>query len=392
VERKNRGLRLVAVAMSLCAVAGCVPKAEPTTVALPSGTQIESRQARVWIYEIADRLAGEIERSADEIRAAAEEPRARRAALEWKTEGVPALYRAAFQPDIVIAVADMWLLIVQMQQFFESGAGREWLGEHADEAAETSRRMERDLVDFIKSVGGDPEQTQAGLLVHEFAAQNPILASIASRPTAAAALADRLRTGKIGTFEAVGTLVEGFGELSDRLSVYGEQMPKQVRWQAELLLFDKGLEHVDVDALLAETERLGRLADHTMEFTDGLPELIDGRIEANLPRVVAALEQVRLEAAMGDVDAMIGRHVAVAVEVIESERELLLQAVREEREVTMREAEQMAGRFLDDSFDRVEAMVEERTRGLMPLALLAAGGPFVLGLVLGLVLRRRPAA
>jgi len=387
-------LRLVCVAgaMLLTVSSGCLPKTEPSSVTLASGQSIEARQARAAIYELTNRLAGEIEQSSDEIRDVADDSRARRAALEWKVDAVPALQRAAFQPEPVLAFTDMWVFVAQMQDLFESDRGRDWLGPHAATAAATAHRLEELLIDFAISIGGDPIANGGAELVHEFARANPIRSSISARPSAAVELADRLRTGRIGTFAAVGSLVEGFADLSDRLTIYGDQLPRQVRWQAELLMFDKGLERIDVDALLADTARLGQLADHAMEFTDGLPALIDGRIAANMPLVMETLEQVELETIMRDADDIIGRQIAAALAVVESERELVLEAVREEREITMNEAEVMADRFLDDTFVRVETMLTEMAGRLLPLGLLVLAGPFVLGLVLGLALRRRPAA
>ena len=68
------------VLLVLVAGVSCLPKAKPTSVLLPDGRAIEARQARVWVYELTNILAGQVELVADEIIETDEDPRARRAA------------------------------------------------------------------------------------------------------------------------------------------------------------------------------------------------------------------------------------------------------------------------------------------------------------------------
>jgi hypothetical protein len=375
---------------TLACVAGaaCLPKAKPAKVDLPDGRVVEARQVRVWVYELTGQLAGRLERTADEIIESASDPAARRTALEWKAAGVPALQRASFHPDPVVALSDLWLFTVQLQDFFESPEGLLYLGEYAEPAIRTAKQMEQDVIDFIRERGADPKETGAYELIHDYAAKNPITASISTRPTAEPALMDRMPTGSIGAFAAVGTLVEGFADLSDRLSIYGEQLPKQVRWQAELLLFDMGLESIDIEAIEADVARLGRAADHLVEFSDGVPALIEEQVATVVPELEKAVIAIDLANLQASVDDRVAGHLAVALEAVTRERMAALDAVQQERIAALADAERMANELVDRSFERVESMIDASVGRLIPVGAALMAGPFVLGLLAGWVLKR----
>ncbi len=386
---------LCIVLLLLVAGVSCLPKAKPTTVLLPDGQVIDARQVRVWVYELTNRLAGQVELAADEIFAMDEDPSVRRAALEWKATAVPALHRASFQPDPVVALTDMWLLVVQMQHLAQTERGRKMTGNHHVLFVDSTRHMEELILEFVRDKGGEPKKAGIYDLVHDYAVAHPIETSISTRPTAAIALVDRLRSGKMGAFATMGSLVGGFADLSDRLSIYGEQLPKQARWQAEMLLWDIGIDSLDIDALLADTARLGRAADHLVQFSDEVPMMIDESVEELVPRIEELIESIDVGAIETTANAVIAAHLEVALTAITQEREAAIEAameaVREERIAAFDDAERIANDIVDRSFERVETVIQASLGGLLPVgaALMAT---FVLGLLAGLVLRRRAAS
>jgi len=387
--KKIVGLGLVLV---LCiAAVSCLPKTKPSTIELPRGEVIETRQARIWIYELTNSLAGQIELVANTVIEGDEDPRVRRAALEWKATAVPALQRASFQPDPVVALSDIWLLVVQISDLIESDHGLEIAGSHHQFMVDSLREMEDRIIEFIREQGGDPDAEGSYQLIHDYAKAHPIEGSISTRPSAAPALVERMRSGKIGAFAAMGSLVEGFADLSDRLSIYGEQLPKQARWQAEILLWDKGLETIDVDAMVADLDRLGRAGDQIVQFTDSVPLMLDERVEELIPRVQEMAESLDLAAYEARANTVIAAHLDVALAAITLERVAAIDGVAEQRIKMMEDAERIADDVVDRSFERVETMIDASLSRLMPVALALMAGTFVVGLLAGMVLRRRTA-
>ncbi len=375
----------------LTCVAGtsCFPKTKPSTVETASGQVIQTRQFRVWVYELTNRLAGQIELSANEIIETAEDPEVRRAALNWKASAVPALQRASFQPDPLVAWADLWLFVVQMKDLMQTEYGRETAGDLRMSVVETLKDMEDEILEFVIDKGGDPVETGMYDLIHSYAAEHPIEASISTRPTVAAAVIEQMRSENLSAFSTIGSLVEGFADLSDRLSIYAEQLPKQARWQAEILLWDEGIESGDIDALLADTARLGRAADHLVEFSDELPAMIDQHVEELMPRIEELIELIDMEAFETSFDRVVTIQLASALDAVTREREAAIDILLKERLAAFDDAEQMLDEVVDRSFERVETIIDASLGRLMPLGVALMAGPFALGLLAGWVLRRR---
>jgi len=388
--KPTAGQSVCLLLITLACVAGtaCLPKAKPTRIDLPDGRVIDARQLRVWVYELTSRLAGRLESTADEIIDSSDDPVVRRAALEWKAAGVPALQRASFEPDPIVALSDLWLFTVQLQGFFQSPRSRLYLRSHTELAQRTAEQMEEDVLEFMYEHGGRPRESGTYDLIHEFATEHPIEHSISTRPSAAPALIDRMPTGSIGAFAAVGTLVEGFADLSDRIAIYGEQLPKQLRWQGEMLAHDLGLGSIDIEAIQADTARLGRAADHLVEFSDGLPALIEQQVATVVPELEKAVIAIDLATIQASVDDRVTAHLAIALAAVTREREAALDAVHEERVEALADAERMANELVDRSFERVEAMIGASVSRLIPVGAAVMAGPFVLGLLAGWVLKR----
>src|SRR5262245_66101594 len=104
---------------------------------------ITANQLRLRMRSLAGPMTGQIEQAADQIIAGTTDDAVKRAALQWKIEGVPAIRKALFEPDPFSAVMDTWVLVNQMADFFERGPGRDALGDSAGIAVATCRRIER---------------------------------------------------------------------------------------------------------------------------------------------------------------------------------------------------------------------------------------------------------
>ena len=118
---------------------------------------VNANQARLRMRSLVGPMCGEIERTADQIAAGTTDPAVRRAALRWKIDAVPALSAALFQPEPMTAVLDTWVFFNQMADFFETGAGKEQLGDSAPVAVASCRRLEQEIADVFAAmtVSGD---------------------------------------------------------------------------------------------------------------------------------------------------------------------------------------------------------------------------------------------
>jgi hypothetical protein len=120
--------------------------------------------------------------------------------------------------------------------------------------------------------------------------------------------------------------------------------------------------------------------------------MIDERVEELVPRIEELIESVDIGAVEETVNAMVSKHLDVALTAVTREREAAMDAVHEERVAALDDAERMANEIVDRSFERVETMIDSALGRLIPLGALLVAGTFVLGLLVGLALRRRAAS
>ena len=94
----------------------------------------------------------------------------------------------------------------------------------------------------------------------------------------------------------------------------------------------------------------------------------------------------------GDRFGRLVEHLAqVDFDAVALERIAVLEAITREREIVMAEMAVLIDDVMDRSFERVEEQVAAQLTRMLPLALAVMVGPFVLGLVAGIVLWRRTA-
>jgi hypothetical protein len=99
-------------------------------------------ELRIYMDDLAGVFTGTIEQSADHIIAASPASEIKRHALLWKINGIPAAYRALFQPDPAIAIIDAWAFSMQMVDYFEHGSGKADFGQWHSIARDASRKVE----------------------------------------------------------------------------------------------------------------------------------------------------------------------------------------------------------------------------------------------------------
>ncbi|HEY7038076.1 MAG TPA: hypothetical protein VID28_04450 [Methylomirabilota bacterium] len=113
--------------------AGCtfaVPERKLDPVVHAQGdVAVSANQLRLRMRSLAGPMGGQIEQAADHIMAGTTDDAVKRAALQWKIEGVPAIRKALFEPDPFSAVMDTWVLVNQMAGYSRAARGRtRWAG------------------------------------------------------------------------------------------------------------------------------------------------------------------------------------------------------------------------------------------------------------------------
>jgi len=321
---------------------------------------MSATQLRMRVYETAERLGGTLEYAADEIRAKSSDPAVRRRAVLWKADGIPALYEAAFRPDPLAGGLDLWLLLVQMDLYFTEGPGKNAFGAEQPIAVAAARQMREAGEQSAALVASSPERfARRRADVEKFARAHPIEGTFSGRSTATGELARFFAEQESGAFAVVGQAGDAIEDLSLRLGSYSTLMPKEIRWQGELLAAEiAGREdlHVtfeDLDAVGSVARRAdAALADvpATVRAASGpLGALLDAQRGA----FVAAIEQQRIALS---VYASSERQ-AIA-DTIAQERKAAFEGLSLERAAALKEVDAISKRSLDAATERAQGVVD----------------------------------
>src|SRR6478672_3608938 len=105
--------------------------------------------------------SAEIETAADKIISESHSRTARRQALEWKAEAIPAMQTSLLNTNPIAAVLDTWAFIFQMRTYLERPALKQSLGELQAVVATTVKNMEAEMERTVRL--GSPTANVADL-------------------------------------------------------------------------------------------------------------------------------------------------------------------------------------------------------------------------------------
>ena len=357
--RIDRSAFALVCCLALFGTASCGGGAQRQTKFIEGQEAVEasSIELRLEVVELARIASAYVEQAADAIRSESKSEDVRREALLWKVNAIPQIQAAALQPDPLVAAMDLWAFIVQMRNYYATGAGAAALGPHATVAQSAIAKMEARVLEAahrVSTAGGKNVRPR----LEKWASEHPITSSNFAREGLTAEYAYTLRAGQKGGFGAIGEAQATMQRLEFRLALMSEYMPKQVRWNAELATGD----------VLAVDEIKSTMAQLNLTMLDASKLLVETPEMIRLERE-AAMQAVQGEriAAFGSVD----KQRQLVLEGIAQERELAFRKVDEMREGLMKDADAMASRQLKGVVDYV----------LLRLAQVAGGLALLVGLI-----------
>ena len=229
----------VVALVALLGIAACGPpkvSRRQTDIMEKAGTvNVSAAVLRVGVNDLVDRFAGRIEHSADRIVEQADTLAVRQRALALKVDAIPMVYTAGYRSDPLSAAVDVWVLAFQFRDTSRRAAGHTAFGPQQGLLQETARDQLADVDTVMRSIAIRPEHfDRARPQVEQWATQHPIERSFAGRPSGASLLTS-LQSADQDVFLVVGTVSDTLENVSERLNTYAAQLPKQARWQAELL-------------------------------------------------------------------------------------------------------------------------------------------------------------
>jgi hypothetical protein len=239
-DLKLRSCSFVLILTLLLLSLGCASRSTRKTSSIRrfknvnvSADELSSRnQSLLAIY------SSQIEVAADQIIVASTSPSTRRVALLWKSEAIPVLQTSLLNTDPVAAVVDTWTFVFQMRAYMEQPVAKDALGPFSHVPPEALRKMDSEMEQLVRTAAPSAHIEDIRRRVRTWADAHPIQAGLSGRKSADFDLIRSAYQDDLGALSSLKALQEGLGDIAARLDSYNSYLPKQARWQAELLVND----------------------------------------------------------------------------------------------------------------------------------------------------------
>jgi hypothetical protein len=363
-------LLVVAGAATLClGLAGCLGKRPKKTPLMKSskGVGVTAEELRLRMRDGAGAYAGTIEDAANQIMEKSDDPIVRRNALMWKARAIPASQSALFQQDPLVALIDIWVLTVQMKDFFETGEGRDAFGDLQYVAIDAC-----DLLDStIEAAARDMATEHADFpklrkQLNEFSRDYPIRSWSFNRESVPAHMEAFRKARAAGGLAAAGTMATDMSDLSARLGLLANQMPRQIMWETELMA-DTYVTREQVDEALSDLTDIPLAVDNLRLYAEDSVDQVLAEKEALFERLdedMGALGEVYAEtltfvsSERQALTADLKAERAILLEALRAERQIAIDTLRAERAVVMEEIRALSGSAMDDFGGRIEGVID----------------------------------
>jgi len=353
-------------ACTLCLLlCGCqqVPKQQGMLEREAAEAQLSSHQLRVMVNELVTHMADRIEIRADEILAHAQNPALQRKALLWKINGISSCFQAGTRPDPLASYLDVWILNRQMLNMFQNPPPTAHFDQWQPMLIAECQAFDRRLQHISQTLGGNLRLGET--FVAQFAADFPLTTLYFDREPIASRYIEEVKAPDHEMFQVIANLGEDVDELKKLSVLFAEHLPKQARWEAQLLIIDTSQQEL-VQQPLQDLSVAATAASRLSQLADTFPALI-GRERQAIERMVAAERQ----AILSDVERMrretmagLESERAVVLEDLSQERIATLDELSQEREALSQELRNIAQATLQTT----DAITRQRTKELTQAA------------------------
>lgn len=415
---KPSALKLPILLLLLCALlstilTACTPVATGRqSQLLQQAARIKGREfimspaeLRFQLNDLAGTFAGTIEDTADLIIASASDPVTRRRALLWKTNAIPEGFRALFHKDPAIALLDFWSFSVQMTNFFSNNPDISRLGPFNALAYNTSNSIVDQTRKLATKITADGDVSFVEDRILEWAEKNPINSITFSRQSVIPYLytiaGERIR----GAFETVGNLSTDLEDLTFQMAVYAELLPRQARWQAELMV-DRVMETENlrsgINAIAEITSLMERITVVIEQLTDEIAserKIVISSLRKERLETIEALDSIRIQsqryltAEVDDGIAELKSERSLVTELLKEERMAVMQAISDQikivlddidrqRKVSLIEIEASGQRITSDAIEQSEELIDHFFWRALQLSILLLLGVLLIGALL----------
>jgi len=330
-----------------------------------SAAELSSRnQSLLAVY------SAEIESAADKVILESPSLPARREALIWKAEAIPVLQTSLLNTDPLAAVIDTWAFIYQMSAYMNQAEVKSRLGIFHATTDNTLMQMDAEMEQLVVAAAPSAKVKDVRQVVASWAADHPIRTGLSGRTSADASVIHKTYRDDLGSLASLKALQEGLGDITARLDSYNAYLPKQSRWQAELLISDLSNDP-EFKGVAANLSVLTRALEKTANNLDRMPDfaaaarrialsdlgdqrkVLESFLSNERVHIFDALTQQRV-AAMADLRA---ERLAATTD-LRGERQIVLDSIHAQEVAAMQDLDALRQQAVNDVDQRSRRLVD----------------------------------
>jgi len=334
-----------------------------------------SEELRLQINNFAIRYTGIIEEAADKIISQTNDPQIKQNALLWKINSIPAISEVIFIIEPFAALVDTWAFCLQMIQFFEEGNGKDLFGDHQSIAVNASYKIENEIRTIVKKGIIDEDLSYAESHMLPWVKENPIENLGFTRQSTinmtAKYIADRNRT----LAASVGGMEQTLNDLSMRLNIYYDQLPKLATWRVEYLA-NKLMSYERIDSLNANFDSITKSVERITKVTENSEVIIDNALLKTFQQIDILRLKIR-EDLQNERDLLLT--------VLVNERDIVLAEINRERLETLEQLEDLSADIMNKAALKVDDSIDHFFVRLLELLVLV----YFVGLITVFIYRRK---
>jgi hypothetical protein len=341
--------------------------------------QVSDYELRLRLTDFSYRFTALVEATADSIWRATDDPEIKEAVLLWKIYGISGMTKALYKNDPIASFYDVWPYTKQMVNYFESGPGSITFQDYAPMAHRVSLQLESELDTLLMDVSVNTNHQEAEQSVDEWVEANPFVDLYFTRKSTLPFFAKWLGEEKFGIGGSVVTITEQVGELTNRVNMYSDIIPKLMKWQIELsaLELTKGIQPDSALNLLIEnTGSLRHLIDTIPEMTDENRKATFSELDRQRIHTLNKLVEERIAI----VDAIVEERIAV-LDAITNERIELMKELNDQTDLVFQHIDSLTYDLADRTFTKTDEIINNIFWKVLILASISFVGLLIIVIV-----------
>ena len=341
--------------------------------------QVSNYELRLRLTDFSYRFTALVEATADSILRFTKDPDVKEAVLLWKIYGISGMNKALYKNDPIASFFDVWPYTKQMVIYFESGLGSVTFKDYAPKACRISMELESELDAIVMDVSVNTNNQEYEQAVDEWVKANPFVDPYFTRKSTLPIFAKWLGEKKLGIGGSVVTITEQVGELTNRMNMYSDIVPKLIKWQIELSALELTRDIKPDSALYLLIENTNSLR----HLIDTIPTMTDENrkaafLELDRQRILTLDKLVEERIAIND--AIVKERIA-ALDAIKNERIELVKELNDQTDLVIQHIDSLTYDLVDKTFTKTDEIINNIFRKALILAALVFVGLLIIALV-----------